>query len=318
MNKTTKIIASTLVASSLLSASPISAGALKNQEQIFYTAENGTEEGTQKNTSQQNIERQELAITKVSDKNIWSHPKVAITYKGNSLSSDARMINGEVFVSLRSFIGESTGFSYQYNSSSRRVSIKGGGFDIEVIEGGNVIYANGRTFFSMTPATIMSNGRMYAPLEVFCKILGFNYSYNGKANLTGNIRALQHGSTYYREDEVYWLSRIISAESKGESLLGQIAVGAVVMNRVKSSLYPNTIWGVIFDRKYGVQFSPVIDGSIYNTPTAVSVTAAKICLDGYNVNKSALFFLYPRNSTSSWIPNNREYLFTIGKHDFYA
>jgi N-acetylmuramoyl-L-alanine amidase len=117
---------------------------------------------------------------------------------------------------------------------------------------------------------------------------------------------------------VYWLSRIISAESRGESLLGQIAVGSVVMNRVKSPLYPNTIWSVIFDRKYGVQFSPIIDGSIYAAPTASAIVAAKICLEGFNVNSSALFFLYPRYSTSSWIPNNRQYLFSIGKHDFYA
>ena len=100
--------------------------------------------------------------------------------------------------------------------------------------------------------------------------------------------------------------------------LGQIAVGSVVMNRVKSSLYPNTIWGVIFDRKYGVQFSPIIDGAIYQTPTASAVAAAKICLEGFDVNSSALFFLYPRHSTSSWIPNNRTYIFSIGKHDFYA
>ena len=57
----------------------------------------------------------------------------------------------------------------------------------------------------------------------------------------------------YNEDDVYWLSRIISAESRGEPLEGQIAVGNVVLNRVRSSAYPNTIYGVIFDRKHGTR-----------------------------------------------------------------
>jgi N-acetylmuramoyl-L-alanine amidase len=160
---------------------------------------------------------------------------------------------------------------------------------------------------------------MYAPVSSISKALGISSSYEGgTVSLSGELTPITHGSVYYREDAVYWLSRIISAESRGESLLGQIAVGSVVMNRVSSPEYPATIWGVIFDRKWGVQFSPIIDGSIYDAPSAASVVAAKICLEGFNVNKSALFFLYPRASTSSWIPNTREYLFSIGKHDFYA
>ena len=123
---------------------------------------------------------------------------------------------------------------------------------------------------------------------------------------------------YYNKDSLYWLSRIISAESQGEPLLGQIAVGNVVLNRMRSPLYPNTVYGVIFDRRYGVQFSPVKDGSIYNPPYATSVTAAKICLEGYSVSGEILFFLEPLISVSLWVPNNRPYRFTIGHHDFYA
>ena len=116
---------------------------------------------------------------------------------------------------------------------------------------------------------------------------------------------------------MFWLGRIIHAESRGEPLLGQIAAGNVVMNRVRSRYYPNTIYGVIFDRKYGVQFSPVLDGSIYNTPTYNCTLAAKIVLEGFDTSGGALFFLEPQHSTSSWIPKNRPYFFTIGKHDFY-
>lgn len=119
------------------------------------------------------------------------------------------------------------------------------------------------------------------------------------------------------EDAVYWLSRIISAESKGESLEGQIAVGNVVLNRVKSPEFPNTIYGVIFDDRWGGQFEPVRNGTIYLEPTAQSVQAAKQCLSGVNNIGNCLYFLAPDLAQNFWIPQNREYVTTIGCHDFY-
>ena len=89
------------------------------------------------------------------------------------------------------------------------------------------------------------------------------------------------------------------------------------MNRVRHSAYPNTIYGVIFDRKNGTQFSPVAMGTIYNTPSQSSIIAAKICLDGYSVDTRILFFMNPKIATSNWISKNRPYAFTIGNHKFY-
>ena len=119
----------------------------------------------------------------------------------------------------------------------------------------------------------------------------------------------------YKSD--YWLSRIIHAESGAEPFDGKIAVGNVVLNRVESKQYPNTIYGVIFDRRYGTQFSPVSYGTIYNTPSAESIIAAKICLEGYTLSEDILFFMNPRLATTNWIAQNRPYAFTIGRHDFY-
>ena len=121
----------------------------------------------------------------------------------------------------------------------------------------------------------------------------------------------------YDYEDLYWLSRIISAEAKGESFTGQIAVGTVVLNRVRSREFPNTIKGVVFDRKYGTQFTPVANGSIYDTPTKSAVVAAKMCLDGYVLSDSVLYFVNPSIATSSWIQNNRKYAFRVGNHEFY-
>lgn len=121
-----------------------------------------------------------------------------------------------------------------------------------------------------------------------------------------------------REDDLYWLSRIIHAESQGEPYEGKVAVGNVILNRVKSSDFPNTVYGVVFDKQFGyTQFSPVIDGSIYNTPNADSINAAKAVLNGERPVGDALYFLNPRKATNFWIVQNRKIFTTIGDHDFY-
>lgn len=124
-------------------------------------------------------------------------------------------------------------------------------------------------------------------------------------------------SSNYNSDELYWLSRIISAESQGESLEGKIAVGNVVLNRVESSDFPNTIYDVIFDNRWGGQFEPVRNGTIYKTPTEESILAAKLCLSGADIVGDCLYFLAPALAQNFWVTNNREYVTTIGCHEFY-
>lgn len=119
------------------------------------------------------------------------------------------------------------------------------------------------------------------------------------------------------EDAIFWLARIIEAESAGEPHKGKVAVGEVILNRVKSNEFPNTIWGVIFDNTYAIQFEPVANGTIYNTPSEASITAAKEALNGSNYVNGALYFLNPRTASSSWIAKNRQFCMTIANHDFY-
>ena len=89
-------------------------------------------------------------------------------------------------------------------------------------------------------------------------------------------------SASYDENDVYWLARIIEAEAGGESGEGKLAVANVVLNRVASGSYPDTIYDVIFDTKYGTQFEPTSNGAIYNTPSEESIEAAKRALSGEN------------------------------------
>ena len=230
MNRKTKFLAATLLCASVFSLCSFTTGAAAPKPQ----------EAMEPRVSALAFERYELSVSKVYNKNVAAYSKLSVAHNYKTLSADARMINGAPYIALESFIGETTGMTATYRSASRTVNVRGTGFEMDVIDGGNVIYANGRCLFSMTPSAVMSNGKMYAPLANIAKALGLSYSYNsGAVTLSGSIKPIAHASRFYAEDAVYWLSRIISAESRGESLLGQIAVGSVVMNRVKSLSYPN-------------------------------------------------------------------------------
>lgn len=265
--------------------------------------------------------RNEKNLYSVRNRSVSAYESVSLTYNGKNIGTDALRINGTVYVSLGAFVEKITDMNVRYDSAKRTLYVNGQGLELSVSDGAYAVYANGRVLFCMTPSVVMSDGRMYTPISSVAKALGLGYRETASGHslaLSGSVTPLIHGSRYYAEDAVYWLSRIISAESRGETLLGQIAVGNIVLNRVRSRDFPNTIWGVIFDRKYGVQFSPTANGTIYNTPSSTAVTAAKICLDGFSLSEDILFFLEPRLSTSSWIPNTRKYVFSIEHHDFYA
>ena len=254
----------------------------------------------------------------IPSRSLSYYKKLNISLNSKSIKGGAPIINGIVYVSVKS-LAEALGASAVYSAKNKTMTVSAKGLYMTMSDAGYVIYANDRPLFSFSPTIVMTNGEVYAPLSALEKAFGVKRgTENGSnINVVGTLKPLTHAKQYYRDDEVLWLSKIISAESSGESLLGQIAVGDVIMNRVKSSYFPNTIWGVIFDKKYGVQFSPTADGRIYNTPTYTATLAAKICLEGISLSDDAIYFLNPRTAESNWIIKNREYLYTIGNHDFY-
>ena len=111
---------------------------------------------------------------------------------------------------------------------------------------------------------------------------------------------------------VYLLARIISAEARGEPYRGQVAVGAVVMNRVRSSQFPNTLAGVIYQKG---AFTAIDDGQ-FNEPIADSAyRAAREVLAGADPTGGCLYYYNPTTATSSWI-FSLPIKMTIGKHRF--
>ncbi len=108
------------------------------------------------------------------------------------------------------------------------------------------------------------------------------------------------------------LARLISAEARGEPYVGQVAVGAVVLNRVAHSSFPNSISGVIYQSG---AFTCLTDGQ-FNKPVADSAyKAARDALNGWDPSGGAIYYYNPKTATSKWI-FSRKTIMTIGKHRF--
>jgi len=113
-------------------------------------------------------------------------------------------------------------------------------------------------------------------------------------------------------NSTYLLAMLISGEARGETYEGQVAVGAVVLNRVKHSSFPNSIAGVIYQSG---AFTAVDDGQINMSPTDSCMRAAKDALNGWDPSGGAIYYYNPVTATNQWI-RSRPIIKRIGKHVF--
>ena len=233
---------------------------------------------------------------------------------------DAYIDNGTTYVPIRAICNAMGVTDIEWDGFQKKATVKGYG-KFEFYIGKNYAYVNG-VKKTMPGKTILKNGRTMIPLRFFAENSEANVEWDNtlhavKITKDGVYVPSKYRANSYSSQDVLWLSRIVHAESAGEPVHGQIAVANVVLNRVKNTNYPNSIYGVIFDRNYGVQFQPVANGTIYNTPSKKSVYAAKRAVGGDNYVGNCLYFLNEKIATNFWIVNNRKYYTTINNHSFY-
>ena len=248
---------------------------------------------------------------------------VCVTVNGEYVKSEnqAFLKSDVTKVSLRD-IGDIFNAQVLWNGNTSTAEISLNNINLKVTKNKNTALVNGKKVPLDSSAVIIQD-RIYVPLRFLSENLGAKVTWDSQtltANISSNkasVPAHLKGYSEYTADELYWLSRIVSAEAQGEVNHGKVAVANVILNRVKSQEFPDTIYGVIFDRNYGVQFTPAANGTIYNTPTTESVIAAKRALLGENISGKCLYFLNPVTATNGWIVNNRPFYKSIGNHDFY-
>ena len=108
------------------------------------------------------------------------------------------------------------------------------------------------------------------------------------------------------------LARVIYGEARGEQYIGQVAVGAVILNRVASPLFPNTVSGVVYQAG---AFDAVADGQVNLTPNNTAKRAARDALNGWDPTGGCLYYYNPKTATSKWMLSKTVYL-SIGNHSF--
>lgn len=223
-------------------------------------------------------------------------------------------LNGECHVSLRAVAQAVLPDVRVAWDGTQAAVAKVGVLSLTAKPGDKYLVANGRYLY--VPGGVQArNGSVLVPLNVLSRAMDFTCTWrpDGSLDITTGSGGILSGSAYYDEGELYWLSRIIYSESGNQPLSGKLAVGNVVLNRVKDSRFPDSIYGVIFQKN---QFSPAASGSIYRTPNAESVVAAKLCLDGAVSLDRVLYF--NRVGLNCWASRNRPYVATIAGHSFYA
>ncbi len=228
-------------------------------------------------------------------------------------NAETTTISDSTYVSIRSIV-EALDPSAKVTWENGQLLATGKNFSITARPGNPYMVVNDRYLY--VPSGILSqDGSIMAPIRTLGNALGASTNWDVMTKdiaVTTSGAPLVSGNSHYNYDDLYWLSRIITAESRNQPLKGKIAVGTVIMNRVESPKFPNTIHDVIFS---GIQFSPVQNGSIYNAPSEESIVAAKLVLDGAREAGDSLFF--NRVGLNSWASRSKTYITTIADHSFY-
>lgn len=241
----------------------------------------------------------------------------ALSVNGKDLWSGARarVVDDVTYVSLRT-VSEELAPQARVEWKDGEARVRGKGVDLTARPGDQWLTVNDRALY-IPGGVLAEDGAVLVPVRALAQALGGQVDWSREAGVSLTPGSGTPDPAPYTEDELYWMARIISAESRGEPLLGKLAVGTVVLNRVADEEFPDSIYDVIFDRKWGVQFAPVANGTIYLEPTEESVLAAKLVLDGARAAGDSLYFLAPDLTDNHWIMENQSYVTTIGCHWFY-
>jgi len=250
------------------------------------------------------------------------------TYNGVSIYvngikvSDGIQVKGTTYILMKTFfdaIGVQTNIAWDEKSNTATVTAQN--LSMTATAGSSYFTANGRCFY-LPQGVVGTGGSVALPVSELAKVYQVVAKWDEASSsysiIADSPRPFASSASVYKEKDLYWLSHLINAEAGNQPLKGKIAVGDVVMNRLTDPTCPKTVYNVIFDKKYGVQFSVTKNGGIYAEPNAESVAAAKICLEGYDVVGSAIYFVNPRIAETAWFSKTRTYVTTIGEHVFYS
>lgn len=192
------------------------------------------------------------------------------------------------------------------------MTVKGERFTLTAKAGQNWMTVNDRYLY--IPAGVQINsatGDLLVPLPTLARSLGLDICWDthGVIDLTGELSPLESGDTYYNPKDLDLIARVVHHESGNQPLAGKIGVANVILNRVNSKLFPNTVSEVLYQKN---QFT----GATNATPSAHSIIAAKLAMEGANTVGKACWF--NGVGKSFWASRHKSLIATIGGHSFYG
>lgn len=228
------------------------------------------------------------------------------------------VVKGVTYVSLIDMAKELDEYAVcSWDGNSKTATVTTENLTLSAVGGQLYFVANGRYLYVAETVQQQGEGLM-VPLATLARAFDAQVFWNAETEITSVITgsgAILSGDAFYDADSLFWLSRVVFAESGNQPLEGQMGVAMVVMNRVSRPAYPNTILGVIAQQN---QFSVYQNGALANrTPNANSIIASKLVMDGgiVAILKNATHF---DSLAVSWASRNLTTLTKIGGHTFYG
>ncbi len=227
--------------------------------------------------------------------------------------------NGTTYVSLAGMakaLDQSAAAAW--NGSTGTVTVTTANLTMTARLGEKYVVANGRYLY-LDEVVGQNNGTVILPLSVVTKAFDAKLTWDAatsKILVQRGSGAILHGDVFYNQDDLFWLSRVMYAEAGNQGLKGQMAVGNVVMNRVASHIFPNSIHAVLAQKN---QFSTYKGGALAKrVPTESCMIAAKLVLDGGVVEEVENALWFDAKCSNSWAARHKTHLVTLGGHRFYG
>ena len=228
------------------------------------------------------------------------------------------MVNNRAYIPLRAF-SDAIGGALSWDADINAATFTKNSKSFVFYEERDYSIINGK---ESSHSAIMYKNLMFIPVRAVSEALDYGVKWDAEyliVNISAPGVELSQNATdnTYSYDDMVLLSRITHIEGGSQTVKTKVGIAQTVLNRVKSPLFPDTVKGVVFDTKYGVQFPPAHTDLINNTPSKSSIIAAKCALNGADVVGNSLYFISVRGAENSWAHNNRQHYVTIGNTSFY-
>ncbi|MFZ5944508.1 MAG: cell wall hydrolase [Bacillota bacterium] len=183
------------------------------------------------------------------------------------------------------------------------IAAKPGSSNLYTVKAGDTLFLLAKGYGTTVDAIKRENGISSNTIKIGQKL---------RIPISAATPSRSHSNYNFTQEELDMMAKAVYGEARGELYSGQVAVAAVILNRLESSEFPNTVRGVIFEPW---AFTAVHDGQYYLTPDATSRRAVRDAINGHDPTGGALYYWNPVTATNKWVWS-RPIITTIGKHVF--